>query len=230
MQQLRPISESIPMDPLTFNPDAFEVTCLDHARQVTVGTLDFRDGEVVTTDSRWDSDTAYTLSFIRDHFDLKDSSRVLDYGCGTGRIAKALIAEYGCHVIGVDASPSMLSVARSFVNAPDRFTAMACDELLSAPGHADLALCLWVLQHSGSPTDDVIRIYQALKPGGCLLLFNENIRYVPTLEQGFVNDGVDVRIPLAEIFGHPVATGTLDPNLVHWKFAFRTFWSVYQKI
>jgi ubiquinone/menaquinone biosynthesis C-methylase UbiE len=38
--------------------------------------------------------------------------RVLDVGCGTGSLAGALAARYGCDVVGVDASPEMIGVAR----------------------------------------------------------------------------------------------------------------------
>lgn len=44
------------------------------------------------------------------------SSRILDAGCGTGRVAIRL-AELGHHCVGVDADPSMLAVARR--EAPD---------------------------------------------------------------------------------------------------------------
>ncbi|MER5712262.1 class I SAM-dependent methyltransferase [Streptomyces sp. NPDC002122] len=42
---------------------------------------------------------------------LKPAARVLDAGCGTGRIAIRL-AELGHHCTGVDVDPSMLAVAR----------------------------------------------------------------------------------------------------------------------
>jgi len=41
----------------------------------------------------------------------RDQGRVLDAGCGTGRVAIRL-AEQGCAVVGVDADPSMLEQAR----------------------------------------------------------------------------------------------------------------------
>lgn len=41
----------------------------------------------------------------------RDQGRVLDAGCGTGRVAIRL-AEQGCAVVGVDADPSMLAQAR----------------------------------------------------------------------------------------------------------------------
>src|ERR1700752_4096063 len=38
--------------------------------------------------------------------------RVLDVGCGTGRLAAALADRYACKVWGVDTSAEMLAVAR----------------------------------------------------------------------------------------------------------------------
>ena len=39
--------------------------------------------------------------------------RILDLGCGTGRLAAALAERYGATVTGVDPSPEMLKIARS---------------------------------------------------------------------------------------------------------------------
>jgi SAM-dependent methyltransferase len=41
--------------------------------------------------------------------------RVLDVGCGTGRVAALLAERHGCRVWGVDVSPGMLAVARERV-------------------------------------------------------------------------------------------------------------------
>jgi len=39
--------------------------------------------------------------------------RVLDVGCGTGRLATLLVERYGCKVWGVDPEPAMIEVART---------------------------------------------------------------------------------------------------------------------
>jgi ubiquinone/menaquinone biosynthesis C-methylase UbiE len=41
--------------------------------------------------------------------------RVLDVGCGTGRLARVLVESYGCKVWGVDPEPEMIEVARGRV-------------------------------------------------------------------------------------------------------------------
>ena len=43
--------------------------------------------------------------------------RVLDVGCGTGRLASALVERYSCKVWGVDPEPEMIDVARTQVPA-----------------------------------------------------------------------------------------------------------------
>ena len=46
---------------------------------------------------------------------------VLDYGCGVGRLAKAMIEAKGCAVIGLDISARMRTLAQDYV-ASDRLS------------------------------------------------------------------------------------------------------------
>lgn len=52
------------------------------------------------------------LTVFVDHVARTPRSRVIDAGCGTGRLTPLLLAA-GLRPIGVDASPRMLTVARS---------------------------------------------------------------------------------------------------------------------
>lgn len=214
----------------TFNPDAYRVANLNDAKYVTVGDVGDTEGEThARSETRWVEETAYTLDFILERFpDITHTTAVLDYGCGTGRMAKALIESRGCGVLGVDASVSMRTVASRHVRRRE-FRTCEPQSLLSLKGRFDFAICLWVLQHSGQPTDDAFLLHGALKPGGRLLVMNELIRFVPTFELGFVDDGIDICKPLEDVFGCPVDGGKLDPERVHPKFAQRTFWAEYKK-
>lgn len=49
---------------------------------------------------------------------LGDGARVLEVGCGSGRLARRL-DESGVEVLGVDASPAMIALARVFRRAGD---------------------------------------------------------------------------------------------------------------
>lgn len=210
----------------TFNPDHYKVSTLDQALLVTVGAVERSEDADAAARERWRWDTPYTLHEIACQLPIAADSCVLDYGCGSGRIAKGLIERTGCTVVGVDVMVSMRRVARAYV-ASNRF--LAVGHHTTPDLECDFAVCLWVLQHSKEPGVDVVRIRDALKPGGRLLVFNESVRMVPTVEHGFVHDGLDVPACLAAVFGEPVARGHLDPKRVPKHFSERSFWAVYRK-
>lgn len=53
---------------------------------------------------------------VLDLADVRDGDRVLDVACGTGVLAREVVARHGdsCTVTGVDADPGMLAVAQAF--------------------------------------------------------------------------------------------------------------------
>jgi ubiquinone/menaquinone biosynthesis C-methylase UbiE len=121
-------------------------------------------------------------------------SLVLDYGCGVGRIAKELINRTGCTVIGVDISSGMRGFAASYVD-DDRFFACSPSslELISNDIKFDAAIAVWTLQHCLEPEEDLHAIRFSLYPGGRMFVVNNITRVVPTIERGWVNDGIDTR-------------------------------------
>ncbi len=72
---------------------------------------------------------------------LTDGARVLDAGCGTGRVAQRLAAE-GYAVTGVDADPAMIEVARE--RAPE------VDWVVSDLAYLDLATRVDVVVMAGN--------------------------------------------------------------------------------
>jgi ubiquinone/menaquinone biosynthesis C-methylase UbiE len=64
-------------------------------------------------DTRW---RTYLEASIREtlaHLCIGQSARILDVGCGTGELLRALaLAAPGCHLTGIDISPEMLGIAR----------------------------------------------------------------------------------------------------------------------
>jgi SAM-dependent methyltransferase len=181
---------------ITYDPHVFDVATIGDAMRIILTPEDS------TTEHRWATETPYLANLISRCFSLSDKSLVLDYGCGIGRLAKELIARHGCSVVGVDISASMRSIAVAYVGS-DRF--FACPpgmlELLTGRGVAfDLALSVWVLQHCVNVRDDIARITRALAPDGSLFVVNQRSRAVPTVELGWVDDGVDIYALLKEGF------------------------------
>jgi SAM-dependent methyltransferase len=150
---------------------------------------------------KFENETACLIDLMTAKDLVRADSRVLDFGCGMGRVSKALIQKFGCTVVGTDMSPNMRYFATAYVNDP-RFIALEYPE-----GVFDLALAVLVLQHVEDPHGEVARIGAAVKSGGTLVLVNEHKRFVPSDvdAQGFVvwnDDGVDIRALLSEYFTH----------------------------
>ncbi len=97
-----------------------------------------------------------------------DRGRVLDIGCGTGRIAEALAAR-GVRAWGVDVSPEMLAVAKRRHVPGGGFKQADAERLPFKAGWFDAALMRQVVQHV-----DLARAFaeahRVLAPGGRLTI------------------------------------------------------------
>ena len=111
------------------------------------------------------------------HLDPRD--RVLDYGCGVGRLA-AWLAPRVAEVIGIDPSPAMIAEAGRRVVAPNlRWLAVETAPRGLPSLQVDGVLCVWVLQHVldeeafGATLD---YLASALRPGGWLVTLDRLCR------------------------------------------------------
>jgi SAM-dependent methyltransferase len=159
------------------------------------------EGEGADTATRWARETPYLVELLREHLRLGPESLLLDYGCGIGRMARALIAATGCRVVGVDISARMRALAAEHV-ADERFLAVSPAQLDGMVQHglrADAALAVWVLQHCLAPAEDIDRLGRALAPQGRLFVLNMLGRAVPAVQDAagearfvWAADGIDV--------------------------------------
>lgn len=98
---------------------------------------------------------------------------VVDLGTGTGFVAAAL-ARRTRRVIGIDASPTMLTVARRNLRKQDiknvEFIAGAGEHLPIDSGSVDMVFGNMVLHHIPEPPRAFTEIFRVLKNGGSVIL------------------------------------------------------------
>ena len=208
----------------TYNPEIFSVRDEAQAKAIIL------TAENSTTAARWEQETPFLSNLIQGHAKLDANFTVVDYGCGIGRMSKALIDRYGCRVIGVDISPSMRSLSVNYVGS-DRFFACSPEMfglLISSGLHFDFGISIWVLQHCLKPAEDIQLLRDALKPGGQLFIVNNVHRAVPTREGGWVSDGVDIKATLGRVFT-PRASDMLRSPDVPSNLSEITYWALFEK-
>jgi SAM-dependent methyltransferase len=203
----------------TYNYDraVFDVPDMEAARRIILTPEQGQD-----TDERWRIETPYVAEMIGEHLRPKLGGTYIDYGCGIGRVAKAMIERFNCRVLGVDISERMRALAPEYVQS-DNFSAVSLQTLqgLAAGGfRADGAVAIWVLQHCLVPAREADLLRASLADGAGLFVLNANYRAIPTAEGVWFNDQQDVRALLLARFSE-TACGVPDPSAipqkdVHW--------------
>jgi trans-aconitate 2-methyltransferase len=140
---------------------------------------------------------------VLDRLDLRGDERVLDAGCGTGRVTAHLAERLPAgRVVAVDGSEAMVAQARERLGArADVFAADLLELRLDEPVDAILSTATlhWIADH-----DRVFaRLLAALRPGGRLVA-----------QCGGAGNVADVAAAVARV-GHPALAGWPGP----WHFA-----------
>ncbi|MFI7491769.1 class I SAM-dependent methyltransferase [Micromonospora echinaurantiaca] len=133
-------------------------------------------------------------------------SRILDAGCGTGRVGAALAAR-GHSVVGVDADPALVEAARADHPGPRWLVADLAELDLAAAGEPEpfdaavVAGNVMAFVAPGTEPAVLARIAAHLRPDGVMVV-------------GF---GTDRGYPLTEFDAHAVAAGLrLEHRFATW--------------
>jgi trans-aconitate methyltransferase len=119
----------------------------------------------------WDADWydrgfGYVSALGGDLLDLVEvgpGQRLLDLGCGTG-VLLARLAATGAEVVGIDADPAMVDIARTRV--PGAEIAVADGHDFSVEQPVDVIFSNAALHWMTRQSEVIARVWAALKPGG----------------------------------------------------------------
>jgi predicted RNase H-like nuclease/protein-L-isoaspartate O-methyltransferase len=106
--------------------------------------------------------------------EIHPGMRVLEPGCGTGRLTAILAEAVGPsgHVLALDISGDMVQACRDRLGARPTVQVVqaAIEDYALEPAGFDLVVCHQVLPHFDDPVAVCARLARALKPGGRLLV------------------------------------------------------------
>jgi SAM-dependent methyltransferase len=98
--------------------------------------------------------------------------RTAEIGSGTGRIVQMLLAAGAAHVVALEPSAAFEVLRRNVAKYGDRVACLrATGEQLPRDGRYDLVVSIGVLHHIPEPAPVVRAAYEALKPGGRMLVW-----------------------------------------------------------
>src|SRR5579875_2504675 len=99
------------------------------------------------------------------------SPRVLDVGCGSGRIGEHVLEAGAGDYLGIDFSEPMIELARERLGRFDGRVTLVAADFLSAeiPGRYDVVLALGLFDYLPNPQVFVRRMFDACAPNGCVV-------------------------------------------------------------
>lgn len=164
---------------LYYYKDMFKVKDMEEAKNIIL-TEEGKGGDY---EARWNRETEYMLELFRKGLSDLKGKTILDFGCGIGRLSKALLENYDCYVLGVDISASMRQLALEYVNN-DRFSVMSYEMFRELVGkgnlQVDVGLAVYVLQHVYDTDGDTKLLSQAIKEQ--LFVLNLKHRAIPVID------------------------------------------------
>jgi SAM-dependent methyltransferase len=165
----------------------------------------------------WDSATGRLL----DQVGLAPGASCLDAGCGPGETMRAMAERVGPagRVLGIDADSALGAMTLAMLHgAGHRHCSFQAQDLTAAgpiPGAPfDLVYARLLLFHLPQRTDVLARLWDAVAPGGHLLVQDYDLRSISTLPQlDWIGELLRVWTGAFSAVGADVSTGTRLPQL-----------------
>jgi demethylmenaquinone methyltransferase / 2-methoxy-6-polyprenyl-1,4-benzoquinol methylase len=110
-------------------------------------------------DARW-------RRFLVSCIDANTEATVLDVATGTGAVARELVAQKRCAVVGLDQSPEMLAEARRRVPAGVRLVEGRAEELPFPDAAFDALTFTYLLRYVDDPAATLRELARVVRPGG----------------------------------------------------------------
>ena len=136
--------------------------------------------------------------------------RVLDLACGEGFYTRLLRKAGAAEVTGVDISPEMIRLAeQEEERAPlgCRYRCQDAADFEPEGGAMDLVVAMYLLHYAGT-AEKLTRFcrvcHRALRPGGRLVGFNDNVLRPPRGTVSWPRHGIEKTGPAVPEEGHPI--------------------------
>src|ERR1700733_362789 len=100
-----------------------------------------------------------------------EAPRVLDVGCGSGRIGEFVLKAGASHYVGVDFSAPMIDLSRARLQRFSAKTELIVDDFLTAPltGPFEVVLAVGLFDYLPDPHLFSRRMFELTAPGGCVV-------------------------------------------------------------
>jgi len=106
--------------------------------------------------------------FLVSRIDAGEGDTVLDVATGTGAVARELIRQKGCTVVGLDQSPEMLAEARRRLGGDVRLVEGTAERLPFDDASFDALTFTYLLRYVDDPAATLRELARVVRPGGTI--------------------------------------------------------------
>jgi demethylmenaquinone methyltransferase/2-methoxy-6-polyprenyl-1,4-benzoquinol methylase len=104
--------------------------------------------------------------FLVSRVEAGPGDEVLDVATGTGAVARELLRQKGCAVVGVDQSPEMLAVAREHLPTTVKLVEASAERLPFEDASFDALTVTYLLRYVDDPGATLAELARVVRPGG----------------------------------------------------------------